>query len=244
MPSRNPIGWVFWPITCSSFVGHVDRHVAGPLADRGGAALRRGREPLERLPHVHDRLRSRRARRRRTARCPASAFCSAFATADFSVLAICWAACFLLNFRIAYASFTSLPRIRSITRRILRGDWRTLRWIACAWPSSLRLRLLVGHQLAAVAAEQPGRARTRPACGPPCSRCTYTGTNLLPLCTAKVWPTNSGRMVLARLQVLTTRFSFFEFRTCDLQEQCLLDERALLDAACHCPWPTASPSRA
>src|SRR6185503_15876747 len=41
---------------------------------------------------------------------------------------------------------------------------------------------------------------------------TYTGTNLFPLCTAKVWPTNSGRMVLARLQVLTTRFSFLLFR--------------------------------
>src|SRR5690606_23277525 len=41
----------------------------------------------------------------------------------------------------------------------------------------------------------------------------YTGTNLLPLCTAKVWPTNSGRMVLARLQVLTTFFSFLLLRT-------------------------------
>jgi hypothetical protein len=41
---------------------------------------------------------------------------------------------------------------------------------------------------------------------------TYTGTNLFPLCTAKVWPTNSGRIVLARLQVFTTRFSFLLFR--------------------------------
>src|SRR5215217_35056 len=31
--------------------------------------------------------------------------------------------------------------------------------------------------------------------------------NLLPLCTAKVWPTNSGRIVLARLQVFITLFS-------------------------------------
>src|SRR5918995_303570 len=45
---------------------------------------------------------------------------------------------------------------------------------------------------------------------------TYTGTNLFPLCTAKVWPTNSGRMVLARLQVFTTRFSFLLFRICTL----------------------------
>jgi len=40
---------------------------------------------------------------------------------------------------------------------------------------------------------------------------TYTGMNLLPLCTAKVWPTNSGSTVLARDQVLITRFSFLEF---------------------------------
>src|SRR5581483_7583250 len=38
---------------------------------------------------------------------------------------------------------------------------------------------------------------------------TYTGMNLFPLCTAKVWPTNSGSTVLAREQVLITRFSFF-----------------------------------
>jgi hypothetical protein len=42
---------------------------------------------------------------------------------------------------------------------------------------------------------------------------TYTGTNLFPLCTANVWPTNSGRMVLARLHVFTTRFSFLLLRT-------------------------------
>src|SRR5690606_5148884 len=65
------------------------------------------------------------------------------------------AASFLLNWRIAYASLTFLPRIRSITSRILRGDWRTDRWIAC--PRISGLRLLVGHELAAVAAEEPGR---------------------------------------------------------------------------------------
>ena len=40
---------------------------------------------------------------------------------------------------------------------------------------------------------------------------TYTGMNLFPLWTAKVWPTNSGSTVLARDHVLITRFSFFEF---------------------------------
>ena len=40
---------------------------------------------------------------------------------------------------------------------------------------------------------------------------TYTGMNLFPLCTAKVCPTNSGSTVLARDQVLITRFSFLAF---------------------------------
>ena len=40
---------------------------------------------------------------------------------------------------------------------------------------------------------------------------TNTGTNLLPLCTAKVWPTNSGVTVLARDHVFITRFSFRSF---------------------------------
>ena len=43
------------------------------------------------------------------------------------LFAICFAASFLLNCRIAYASGTGLPRMRSITSRILRGDWRTER---------------------------------------------------------------------------------------------------------------------
>ena len=56
-----------------------------------------------------------------------SAFCSQLATADLSTLWICLAARFFENFRIAYASGTARPRIRSITRRILRADWRTVR---------------------------------------------------------------------------------------------------------------------
>src|ERR1041385_3400144 len=35
--------------------------------------------------------------------------------------------------------------------------------------------------------------------------------NLLPLCTASVWPTNSGTTVERRAQVLTTRFSPLRF---------------------------------
>src|SRR4051794_33940114 len=35
---------------------------------------------------------------------------------------------------------------------------------------------------------------------------TYTGMNFRPLCTANVWPTNSGTMVERRDQVLMTAF--------------------------------------
>src|SRR5512146_1177198 len=41
----------------------------------------------------------------------------------------------------------------------------------------------------------------------------YTGMNFLPLCTAMVWPTNSGRIVDRRDQVRTTFFSFAAFKT-------------------------------
>src|SRR2546422_5716750 len=47
---------------------------------------------------------------------------------------------------------------------------------------------------------------------------TYTGTNLLPLCTANVWPTNSGRMVLRS-----------EEHTCELQSRLHLVCRLLLE---------------
>src|ERR1700692_20511 len=39
----------------------------------------------------------------------------------------------------------------------------------------------------------------------------YTGMNFLPLCTASVWPINSGRIVERRDQVRTTFFSLFTF---------------------------------
>ena len=105
-------------------VVHVNLHVAGPLPDRGGAALGGGGKPLERLTAVDDAFFTKSASGSKLS-FSLSAFCSAFATADFSVLAICLAASFLLNLRMAYASFTSLPRMRSMTRRIFRGDWRT-----------------------------------------------------------------------------------------------------------------------
>src|SRR5436309_8757933 len=40
----------------------------------------------------------------------------------------------------------------------------------------------------------------------------YTGMNFFPLCTARVWPTKSGVMVLRRDEVLNTFFSFRSLR--------------------------------
>src|SRR6185436_6484786 len=56
-------------------------------------------------------------------------------------------------------------------------------------------------------AEWPTKVRVglnSPSLWPTMFSVTYTGMNLRPLCTAKVWPTNSGMIVLARLQVFTT----------------------------------------
>src|SRR5215469_5069029 len=50
---------------------------------------------------------------------------------------------------------------------------------------------------------------------------TYTGINFLPLCTAIVWPTNSGRMVERRDQVRTTFFSFAALSTASLASRCV-----------------------
>ena len=58
---------------------------------------------------------------------------------------------------------------------------------------------------------------------------TNTGMNLRPLCTAKVWPTNSGRMVERRDQVLMTFFLFALDAVLDLLDEVRVDERALLD---------------
>src|SRR5690349_21273850 len=50
---------------------------------------------------------------------------------------------------------------------------------------------------------------------------TYTGMNFLPLCTAIVWPTNSGRIVERRDQVRTTFFSFDVLSTATFVSRCV-----------------------
>ena len=59
---------------------------------------------------------------------------------------------------------------------------------------------------------------------------TYTGMNFFPLCTAIVWPTNSGRMVERRDQVRTTFFSFVAVQRRHLGFQVSVGERSLLYA--------------
>jgi len=58
-------------------------------------------------------------------------------------------------------------------------------------------------------AEWPMKVRVganSPSLWPTMFSVTKTGMNFRPLCTAKVWPTNSGRMVDLRDQVFTTFF--------------------------------------
>jgi hypothetical protein len=58
---------------------------------------------------------------------------------------------------------------------------------------------------------------------------TYTGMNFLPLCTASVWPMNSGRMVERRDQVRTTFFSFFAFSASTFFFQVVIGKRPFFD---------------
>ena len=57
---------------------------------------------------------------------------SAFAIADIKTFSMIDAALFGVNFRIAIASATLFPRIKSITKRALRGDVRTVLAVALA----------------------------------------------------------------------------------------------------------------
>src|SRR5579871_5029516 len=50
---------------------------------------------------------------------------------------------------------------------------------------------------------------------------TYTGMNFLPLCTAIVCPTNSGRIVERRDQVRTTFFSLAALSTASFASRCV-----------------------
>ena len=95
--------------------------MAGPLLNRSRAPLCGRHEPLELGPSFTTACFTYNASTSSAAFVD-RADCSAFATADFSVFVICFAACFFENVSSASASLTSLPRIWSITSRILYGD--------------------------------------------------------------------------------------------------------------------------
>src|ERR1039458_4937592 len=138
---------------------------------------------------------------------------------------------FLVKAAVISASSTPRPLIRSSTRRAFCGDTR---WnlasarnsfvsTAIGMPSSISLRprnpseaeSLVYRGLAPASAALlppvcPLKMRVganSPSLCPTMFSVTYTGTNFLPLCTAMVWPTHSGKIVERRDQVLTTFLS-------------------------------------
>src|SRR6476659_7056930 len=199
---------------------HVDLHVAGALLDRGGPALGRGGEPLERLAAVDDRL------------------------ADHQRVGIDPRVVFeRLLLRVGHRR---LERLGDLLGRELLVELEDRVRLVHVLPANEvdhepHLQGRLAHQplnrvsahgysgLAFLSATIlplcPRNSRVganSPSLWPTMFSVTYTGTNLFPLCTAKVWPTNSGRMVLARLQVLTTRFSFLLFRICtfSMSESC------------------------
>ena len=114
------------------------------------------------------------------------------------------------------------------------GSWRS-RLLPSFSPCRLRaatlLRRLLG--LASCGRGSAASARTRPACGPPCSPYTKIGTCRRPSCTAIVRPTISGMIVDARDQVRITVRAFGALHLLDLLHQLGLDERALLHRSRH-----------
>src|SRR5271165_6283170 len=119
---------------------------------------------------------------------------------------------FLVYSSVSSASSTRRPLIRSSTRRAFCGETRT--YISLA-ENSMSFPYLAGAGLAAVSVaaftEWPLKVRVglnSPSLWPTMFSVTYTGMNFLPLWTASVCPTNSGRMVERRDHVRTTFFSF------------------------------------
>src|SRR5215831_5183630 len=124
------------------------------------------------------------------------------------------AAARLVNRRMLRAAPTGLPRTRSTTTAILRGDIRKfLRWAVDSMSDHLAPPGPGPEAGLAtfISAEWPEKVRVgenSPSLWPTMFSVAETGMKLRPLCTAKVCPTNSGRMVDRRDQVFTTFFWF------------------------------------
>src|SRR6476659_2639425 len=188
---------------------HVDLHVAGALSDRRGAPLRRCGEPLERLTAVHDRL---------------------LDEERIGVESLVVLERFLL--RVGHRRLERLGDLLGRELLVELEDRVRLVHVLAAneidhephLPGRLAhqpLNRMAAHGYSGFAFLSatilplcPRNSRVganSPSLWPTMFSVTYTGTNLFPLCTAKVWPTTSGSTVLARDQVLITRFSLRPF---------------------------------
>ena len=164
------------------------------------------------------------------------ALCSAFATADESVFSICFAACFLekLQQRERFVHVLAADLIdheAHLVRRLARrcAESRARAALSRCGAAAMLLatlrrhapRLLVGRLVARVATEQPRRRELAELVPDHVLRHVHRD-ELVPLCTAKVCPTKSGIIVLARDHVFTTFFSLRLFirRLFAMSESC------------------------
>src|SRR5579864_497829 len=141
---------------------------------------------------------------------------SALAMADRRTFSTEGAMRLLVVRKILIASPAFWPRIKSTTSRAFWGDVRMYRASALASMTDPYDAAGAGLAVFSAAALAACPLNTRvgensPSLCPTMFSVTYTGMNFRPLCTAKVWPINSGRMVERRDHVRTTFFSFLSF---------------------------------
>src|ERR1017187_9242123 len=157
-------------------------------------------------------------------------FC-ALAMADCSTFSTVGAMRLLTVRSVVMAAPACLPRIISTTRRAFCGETRmylasALIWVLGSMVYSIRRLRYAGFAVFSVAAftEWPLNPRVgenSPSLCPTMFSVMYTGMNFLPLWTATVWPTNSGRMVERRDHVRTTFFSLVVESTASLASRCV-----------------------
>ena len=157
---------------------------------------------------------------------------SALAIAERSTFSTVGAMRLLVARRIVIASPALLPADQVHHQaRLLRRYPNVSGFRSCFhFVSVLPFRRLADFSVAAFAA-WPLNVRVgenSPSLWPTMFSVTYTGMNFLPLCTASVWPMNSGRIVERRDQVRTTFFSFVSFIARHLVHQVVVDERSFL----------------
>src|SRR5829696_7234323 len=211
MPSRSPIGCVFWPILLALLNLHVNLHVARALDDRCGSTLSCRREPLQWLPAIDDRLLDEQGVNVQ-ARVLLERLLLGVRNGRFQRL------CNLLGRELLVELQDRVRLVHVLAANEIDDEPHLSGRLAHQPLNRMTAHGYSGFAFlsATILPLWPRKSRVganSPSLWPTMFSVTYTGTNLFPLCTAKVWPTNSGRIVLARLQVFTTRFSFLLLRT-------------------------------